>query len=119
MADRISVRAGDWDEDDFGEDNDVVLFSNVLHGAASEAETKLRKAYDSMAAGGLVVVQEFLLNDEKSGPLIPALFNIMVGAYSKGELVKVIEAAGFENTRMVAESEELGAGWITAQKPKS
>ena len=118
MADRIAVQPGNWDEDDFGEDNDVVLFSNVLHGPASEAETKLRKAYDSMTAGGLLAVQEFLLNDEKSGPLIPALFNIMVGAYSTGELVRVIETAGFENARLVTESEELGAGWITAQKPK-
>ncbi|MHC4115725.1 MAG: methyltransferase, partial [Planctomycetota bacterium] len=85
MQDRITLQEGNWDTDDFGEGNDVVLLSEVMHGADSQAEMKLKKAYDSMTAGGLVVIQEFLLNDEKTGPLIPALFNIMVGAYSKTE----------------------------------
>jgi len=47
MHDRISVRQGDWTTDSFGDDNDVVLFSNVLHGPGSDAEMKLGKAYDS------------------------------------------------------------------------
>ena len=116
MQDRISVKKGDWTTDSFGNDNDVVLFSNVLHGSVSNAEMKLGKAYDSMADNGLLVIQDFLLNDQKTGPLIPALFNIMVGAYSKAELFSLVEAAGFGEAKIVAESEELGCTWIIAEK---
>lgn len=116
MQDRISLQEGNWDTDDFGEGNDVVLLSDVMHGPGSGAEMKLKKAYDSMVDGGLVVIQEFLLNDEKTGPLVSALFNVMVGAYSKTELISVIESAGFTNAELVVSSEELGSNWVTAKK---
>ena len=116
MHDRISVRQGDWTTDNFGNDNDVVLFSNVLHGPGSDAEMKLGKAYDSMDVGGLLVVQEFLLNDLKTGPLAAALFNVMVGAFSKDEIFNVIAKSGFRRPKLVAVSEETGSRWITAEK---
>lgn len=117
MADRISLIEGDWDTDSFGEDNDVVLLSDVMHGPGSSAEMKLAKAYDSMVAGALLIIQEFLLNDEKTGPLIPALFNMMVGAYSKQELFDLVKQAGFVEPELVVSCEKLGASWITAKKP--
>jgi len=116
MQDRITLQEGNWDTDDFGESNDVVLLSEVMHGADSLAEMKLKKAYDSMTAGGLVVIQEFLLNDEKTGPLIPALFNVMVGAYSQTELLGIIEEAGFTEARLAASDEKTGSSWIVAKK---
>lgn len=119
MQDRITLQEGNWDTDDFGEGNDVVLLSEVMHGADSQAEMKLKKAYDSMTAGGLVVIQEFLMNDEKTGPLIPALFNVMVGAYSKKELLGIIEGAGFTEAGLAASDEKIGSSWIVAKKPEA
>jgi hypothetical protein len=116
MQDRVSVCEGNWDTDSFGEKNDVVLLSNVLHGPASNAPMKLRKAHDSLVNEGLVVIQEFLLNDVKTGPLIPALFNIMVGAYSEGELLSIVKEQGFLEPKVVACSEALGCGWVTGRK---
>ncbi|MHC4617041.1 MAG: methyltransferase [Planctomycetota bacterium] len=116
LQDRVSVREGDWDTDTFGENNDVVLLSNVLHGPASKAQMKLKKAHDSLVTGGLVVIQEFLLNNEKTGPLIPALFNIMVGAYSESELLSIVTKERFLEPKVVANSEEIGCSWITAEK---
>ncbi|MHC4691183.1 MAG: methyltransferase [Planctomycetota bacterium] len=117
MQDRVSTRAGDWETDAFGEGNDVVLLSNILHGPGSKAEMKLRKAYDSMVDGGLLLVQDFLLNDEKTGPLIPALFNIMVGAYSNRELLSIVKETGFVDAEVVVVSQEIGFTWITAKRP--
>ncbi|MHC4543075.1 MAG: methyltransferase [Planctomycetota bacterium] len=117
MQDRVSTQEGNWDTDAFGEGNDVVLLSNVLHGSGSKAEMKLKKAYDSMVDGGLLLVQDFLLNDEKTGSLIPALFNIMVGAYSSRELLSIIKETGFVNAAVVVSSQEIGFTWITAEKP--
>lgn len=116
MQDVITVREGDWETDDFGEDNDVVLLSDVMHGPGSKAQMKLKKAYDSLLCGGLVVIQEFLLNDRKTGPLIPALFNVMVGAYSQAELFGIVEEAGLIKPKLVISSEELGSSWVTAGK---
>ncbi|NIR07512.1 MAG: hypothetical protein GTN82_18985, partial [Candidatus Aminicenantes bacterium] len=55
-------------------------------------------------------------NDEKTGQLIPALFNVMVGAYSCCELLSLIKEAGFKQARVVAGSQEIGFTWITAEK---
>jgi predicted O-methyltransferase YrrM len=117
LADRISLRGGSWETDDFGSGNDVVLFSNVLHGPASMAKMKLKKAFDSLDSGGLLAIQEFALNDDKTGPELPALFNVMVGAYSKPELIEQITQADFINTNIVTENEKIGCTWITAIKP--
>ena len=114
MAERIELKAGNWDADEFGAGFDVVLFSNVLHGAASGGASKLAKAHAAMEAGGLLVVQEFVLHDETAGPLVPAVFNMMVGAYRKSELFSVIAGAGFSDVRIVAADERIGSTWITA-----
>ena len=116
MQERGVLQEGNWETDRFGEDNDVVLLSDVMHGPESKAQMKLKKAYDSLVSGGLVVIQEFLLNDKKTGPLISALFNIMVGAYSKAELFSLIEKAGFYEPKLVADCEKIGSSWITAGK---
>ncbi len=114
MAERIELRVGDWDADEFGEGYDVVLFSNVLHGPADGAASKLAKGHGAMVEGGLLVVQDFVLKDEGAGPLVPAVFNMMVGAFRKGELFSVIEGAGFSDVRIVAADERIGSTWITA-----
>ena len=117
FTDRIGFCEGDWEKDAFGEGFDVVLLSNVMHGEGGLAEMKLAKSIEAMEAGGLLVIQEFLLNNDKTGPLTAALFNVMVGAYSASELLSLVEKAGFVDGRVVVRDDELGAGWITAKKP--
>ncbi len=115
---RIDFREGDWEKDVFGEGFDVVLLSNVMHGEGSLAEMKLAKSIQAMEVGGSLVIQEFLLNNDKTGPLTAALFNVMVGAYSASELLLLVKEAGFVDGRVVVRDDELGAGWITAKKPR-
>ena len=119
MESRISVREGNWEVDDFGSGYDVVLLSNVLHGPDSGAAMKLKKAWNCLDGGGLLAIQEFLLNEDKTGPLIPALFNVMVGAYARTELFSVIEEAGFSTPELVIQDEAIGCSWVTAEKPKT
>jgi hypothetical protein len=116
MQDRVTTRPGSWENDDFGQGNDVVLLSNILHGPNSNAQMKLAKASNSMTGSGLLIIQEFLLDDDKTGPLIPALFNIMVGAYSRAELIAEVAHAGFVNAKLVSTSENIGCSWVTAVK---
>lgn len=117
MEDRITLQPGDWNKDEFGSGYDCLLMSNILHGHGSQAPMKLAKAFRALEPGGLLIVHDFLLNDEKTGPLPAALFNLMVGAYSVREMLTVIEDAGFRDARLVAYHTKRGSGLITAVRP--
>src|SRR5262249_12012733 len=97
----------------YGDGYDVVLLSGVLHGL-TEANCKkmLRKAYAALEPGGLIVVQELLLDDDEPKPLLPALFslNMTLGAsYSAAEIMSWLYATGF----VKAEVKDLeGAPWL-------
>jgi ubiquinone/menaquinone biosynthesis C-methylase UbiE len=117
MQGRITLQVGDWNKDEFGTGYDCLLMSNILHGPSSQAPMKLAKAFRALESGGLLIVHDFLLNDEKTGPLPAALFNLMVGAYSVGELMALIEEAGFKDVRLVAYLPKRGSGLITAIRP--
>jgi len=116
MSHRVRTAVCDWKADEFGTGNDVVLMSSVLHGPRSEAEMKLAKAHRSMKAGGLLVIQDFLMNAAKTGPLVPALFNIMVGAFSVPELAGRIEHAGFAGVQVRPMPDYAGTTVLTATK---
>jgi hypothetical protein len=115
MEGRILLEEGDWNQERYGDDYEAVLFSNVLHGSTSGALDKLRKGYAALNNGGHLIVHDFLLNNEKTGPLGAALFNMMIGAYSIREMLEVISAAGFVGGQLVAVGHR-GNGLMTAFK---
>jgi SAM-dependent methyltransferase len=118
LQDRIHTQAGNWDTEEFGDGNDVVLFSNVLHGPSSNARMKLDKAFRSMVPGGLLVAHDFVLDEEKTGPLVPALFSLWAaGVYSSRELIEEMRDAGFSDPSIRVVDEALGSTWITAIRP--
>ncbi len=103
MADRISFRSGDYFRDDFGRGNDVVLLSAVLHSMAPRrCELLLRKAFDSLIPGGIVVVQEGLVDPDGTSPPGAVLFslNMLVNtgegrSYSGPEIAGWMRRTGF------------------------
>ncbi len=104
LEDRVHFRVGDYLQDTYGQGNDVVLLSGVLHGETVEdCHLMLRKAYDSLTPGGLAVVQEILLNDEKTGPLLPALFSLHMTygtSYAGGEIARWMAEVGFTDVEV-------------------
>jgi SAM-dependent methyltransferase len=116
LADRITLRQGNWNDDEFGDGFDAVLMSNILHGPDDDTPMKLGKAHDALSAGGLLIVQDFLLNDRRDGPLVPALFNLMVGAWALGEMIDQVEQAGFSVLRHAAMGEDTGQTVIIARR---
>lgn len=117
MKDRITTKEGDWNRDQLDKGYDCLLMSNILHGYGSEAEMKLTKVTHALVPGGLLIVHDFLLNNDKSGPLPAALFNLMVGTYTVNELLTVIRGAGFTEVSLVAYNTQRGSGIITAIRP--
>ena len=117
MKDRISWQTGDWNHDQFGEGYDCLLMSNILHGHGSNADMKLAKAARALMPGGLLIVQDLLLNNDKSGSLEAALFNLMVGAYTVNELLTVIRSAAFNEVSLITGNARRGNGIVTAVRP--
>ena len=116
MKNRVTLQAGDWNRDEFGKGHDCLLMSNILHGRGSKAGMKLGKAFRALVPGGLLVVHDFLLNNDRSGPLSAALFNLMLGAYTVNEVITLIQLAGFTKVSLVAYDSERGSGIVTALK---
>ncbi len=125
VADSITTRAGNYFRDDFGQGNDVVLLSAILHSMGPErSQGLLLKAYDSLVTGGLVVVHEGLIDEEGTSPMRAVLFslNMLVNtgdgqSYSGGEIVDLMEAVGFVEPRVIPLPETVGTSLVISVKP--
>jgi hypothetical protein len=117
MNDRVSAQEGDWNRDEFGTGYDCLFMSNILHGPTSTADVRLGQATRALEPGGLLIVHDFLLYNDKSGPLPAALFNLMIGAYTVNELIAVVRSAGFAEVSLVAYNAQRGSGLVTGVRP--
>jgi len=113
LRERIGFVGGDFDHDDLGSGYDCALVSNVLHGADHGSAARLRRVREVLPSGGLLVVQDFLLDDDRNGPLEAAMFHCHVGAYSVSEMLAAIAAAGFRDAALRGRG-PAGNGLVTA-----
>lgn len=117
MNDRISFKEGDWNTEQFGKGYDCIFMSNIMHGQGSQADTRVLQGMQALKTGGLLIVHDFLLDNDKCGPLPAALFNLMLGAYTVSELIGIIRSAGFKDVSLVAYNARRGSGLITGIRP--
>ena len=125
VADLVTTRAGDYFRDDFGQGNDVVLFSAILHSMDAErSKGLLVKAHHSLIPGGLVVVNEGLISDDGTSPMRTVLFslNMLVNtrgghSYSASETMSLMTEAGFVNPGVVPLPETVGTSLVISEKP--
>ena len=126
LQERINFVAGDFQDDALTGCYDVAWLSHVLHGeGAAECGKMLRKTVDALEPGGLLLVQEFILNDSRDSPLFPALFslNMLIGtpqgqAYSEGEIKALFEVAGLHDIERLPMELPNGAGVMCGRKPE-
>jgi predicted O-methyltransferase YrrM len=110
LAERVSTRVGDLRTDEFGGGYDLVLISAICHMLGTEENRNLlARAYRALVQGGRVVIQDFLLRADKTGPRSGALFslNMLVNtqggaSYSEEEYTAWLREAGFGEVRRVA-----------------
>ena len=104
VAGRVSTRAGDLRTDDFGQGYDLILVSAICHMLSPEENRDLiRRCYEATAPGGRTVIQDFVLEPDKTAPKSAALFslNMLVGtdkgaSYSEPEYLEWMREAGFD-----------------------
>ena len=109
LTDRYTFVGGDLLAADFGRDHNVVTLGHILH-SEGEARSRslLRKACEALATGGTIAIAEFLVNADRSGPLVSLFFaaNMLVNTehgdtYSFEEIRGWLVEAGFTDARLL------------------
>ncbi|MCB2186474.1 MAG: methyltransferase domain-containing protein [Deltaproteobacteria bacterium] len=98
----VKFLAGDFTDTPLGGPYDLIWLSQVLHGQGPESCQKLlNKAVAALARGGMIYIQEFVLDRENPVPPWPALFslNMLINtphgqSYSAGELTGFLSRTG-------------------------
>ena len=106
---QVEVRAGDMLQDDFGSGYDLIMLNAICHMFSEEQNRDIfRRARQALAPNGRLVVQDFILNPDKTGPQHAALFalNMLVATdagatYSEPEYTQWMKAAGFTDVRRI------------------
>jgi (2Fe-2S) ferredoxin/2-polyprenyl-3-methyl-5-hydroxy-6-metoxy-1,4-benzoquinol methylase len=110
LGDRVGTRVGDLRQDALGSGYDLVLLSAICHMlAAHENRDLMRRAFQALAPGGRLVIQDHIMTADKTGPRAGALFaiNMLVGTtgggtYSEDEYAQWLREVGFAQVRLIA-----------------
>lgn len=109
LSDRYQFVGGDLLEADFGQGNNVALLGHILH-SEGEARSRrlLQKTFDALAPGATIAIAEFLLDQDRNGPLGSLFFaaNMLVNTdegdtFSFEEISGWLKEAGFTNPRLL------------------
>lgn len=102
-ADRVDVIAGDMLAQALPGGFDAHLISNVLHDWDEPiVQQILKKSFAALDAGGLLIVHDEHINNEKTGPLAVAQYSAQLmhstegKCYSLSEMRRLLTDAGFE-----------------------
>jgi cyclopropane fatty-acyl-phospholipid synthase-like methyltransferase len=103
LNDRVEFVAGDAISGEWPQEHDVVLMSYLFSAVGQEAlPVLLEKAHGALPAGGTLVVHDFMVENDKTGPRDAALWFLTcmfnspdAVALTPGLISREIEAAGF------------------------
>jgi SAM-dependent methyltransferase len=105
VGDRVRAVAGDFTRDPFPSGADVVIMASNLPQYSGEIiRDVIRKAFDALEPGGEMHLIGETLDDDRSGPIGPALwglaetlFHSTGKAHTEAECIASFRAAGFTN----------------------
>jgi 3-hydroxy-5-methyl-1-naphthoate 3-O-methyltransferase len=109
FADRFSFVEGDLHDADFGSGYALATLGHILHSEGEALSKKLlAKTFQALAPGGIIAIQEFLVNRDRSGPVNGLFFavNMLVNTqngntWSVEEISEWLHDAGFTDPRTI------------------
>jgi 3-hydroxy-5-methyl-1-naphthoate 3-O-methyltransferase len=111
----------DFFNDEIPKGCDVAFLSHVIHIFDREKNIELlKKIHDSLPEKGMIIISEWLLNDEKTGPVPSALMGLTMiiensrgRSYSYSEVSQMLTDVGFKNIekRSLIEPAEIIIGF--------
>ena len=124
LGDRISYVEGNALETEWPAQQDAILMSYLLSGVPGEAHEELiARALDHLAPGGQLMIHDFIVRADRSGPKLAALWQLQHTAFTPEArsaddetLRDALREAGFEDVRsgqMIPEMTML----VTGRKP--
>lgn len=121
LSHKVFTLKGNYLTENFGENlYDLVFLSAIIHiNSETENIELLQKCFKSLRNNGKIVIQDYIMNEERTLPLVGALFaiNMLVGTrrgdtYTETEMSSWLKIAGFcdieqvesvkENTQIIA-----------------
>jgi len=118
---RIDFVPGDFNRGGWGSGYDLVLLSAIVHmNDAEQNRLLIARAAASLNRGGQLVVQDFIMNRDRTRPAVGAVFalNMLVATargdcYTRAEIAGWMKAAGLKKIRKMNTpfDAELLVGW--------
>jgi len=107
LADRFTFNEGDLLDASFGSEHNVATLGHILHSLGrDDSKTLLNRTFQALAPGGTIAIAEFLVNDDRTGPLNALTFalNMLVNTdcgdtFSFEEIAGWLGEAGFTDAR--------------------
>jgi cyclopropane fatty-acyl-phospholipid synthase-like methyltransferase len=109
VEERVSCIAGDFTKDPIPGTFDVVWCSNIIHSyEPAENRRLLKKLHRATSPGGQILIQDFVLNKDRTSPIFAARFalNMLINTdsgatYSYPEIREWLENAGYTKATML------------------
>lgn len=123
LTDRFQFLPGDFHTMDFGSGYNLVTLGHILHMlSVDQCRQLLNKAAAALAPKGTIVISEFLVNQDRSGPVMPLIFAVNMLAhtengdtYSFEQISGWLKEAGLVNSRKIEPGGPVGL--VLADKP--
>jgi SAM-dependent methyltransferase len=121
-SDSIKTYTGDYTTDELPAGFDLMFLSAIIHSNSLEVNQDLLiKCFNSLNKGGKIVIQDWIMNHDRTQPTSGAIFaiNMLVGTesgdcFTEQEVTDMLQMAGFKN---ITRTEfETGLSRMVAQK---
>lgn len=108
---------------DLGSGYDAILVTNLFHHfSVADCETLMRRFHAALRPGGRMVTFEFVPNEDRLTPPVPAQFAIMMlgntpsgDAYTMGDYAKMLDNTGFGPGELVDVPQSAGRLIVAAR----
>ncbi len=118
LEDRVRFVGGDYLEDPLPSGCDAAWVSHILHSLDPEGcRHLLQRVTSALKPGSMVMVHDFILNDDRSGPPFPALFSLNMllateggRTYTASELVAMLRDSGIRDVKRLPVEGPNGSG---------
>lgn len=122
LSDKVETVVGDYHTDDLGKGFDLVFLSAIIHiNSPEQNQTLIDKACRALNPGGKLIVQDFIMDEDRTTPVFGALFalNMLVGTemgdtYTEREVRTWMGEAGLANIHR--KDTEIGTALMIGEK---